>query len=340
MRLAALSITGAFLFLGLGCITGDPQPPAAVALNHYVKGQILADQGDLDAALVELAEAVKRDPSLSVAYAAAGDIHRRLGSYDMARVSYENACESNPYEFRPHYNLGITYQLLAEAAQTAEKVQDYLRKATSVYQRAVTLKPEDYDANLNLSACYFQEGKYELAEKYCREAIRIKPDSAAAHCNLGIIYDSQNRLWEAIKAYKDSLELDVHQPKTLLNLGSTYMRQNRMKEALHAFELAGEEAPKDAATWEQIGACHYQMKNMPKALEAYQKAATMNPSSSVAFRGMGVVMMTQFLSQQENADLRDKALASWNRSLELQPDQQDLVSLVQKYTPKPAGPQL
>jgi len=311
-----------------------------LAIDHYVRSQFLADEGRLDEALAELAWAVRTDSSLSVAHAAMGDIHRRRGSHELARRSYMTACRTNPYAFRPHYNLGVTYQVLAEAAKTIAKADDYLRSAVQIYLRAVTLEPDDFDANLNISACYFQLGKYKAAEHYCKAAIRLKPDSPQAYSNLGIIYDSQNRLYEAVRAYKTSVELDLHQPQLLLNFGSTYMRQGRIEPALRVFKMAADEAPGDAAPWEQIGACHFHLRQFDEATAAYTRALGLDRNSAPAHRGLGVVYMAQFVLDRSKTDLRDQAIEAWNLSLEIDPDQPDLIRLVRKYAPKYTGPEL
>jgi len=318
-----------------GCVSSEQR-----AFDHYVRGQLLIDQGRLDAALAELAEAVKTDPELSIAYESAGSIHRRRGNLELARRSYESACDTNPYAFRPHYNLGVTYQMLADAARGFERLQQYLRQATRVYLRAITIRPDDFEANLNLSACYFQLGKSDLAEQYCRAAIRINGSSAQAYSNLGIIYDSQNRLYEAISAYKSSLEMDPRQPDALIHLGSTYMRQGRLKDALRNFRRAAAEAPSDPEPWQQIGSCYFHMRDYPKALEAYQKALSLDERNAAAHRGMGVVYMSQFVIDRKRTDLRAKALEHWNTSLEIEPNQKELIRLVQKYSPRFTSPQL
>jgi tetratricopeptide (TPR) repeat protein len=323
--------------LGGGC---EFVLPTDRAINHYVLSQLLLDQGKMDAALAELAEAVKADPELSVAHAAMGDIHRKRGSNELARRSYESACSSNPYAFRPHYNLGVTYQLLAEAAKVVEKLEDYLRNAVQIYLRAVTLEPEDFDTNLNLSACYFQLGKYEMAEHYCLAAVRINPKSPQAYSNLGIIYDSQSKLYEAIKAFKTSLELDTNQPHLLLNLGSTYMRQGRLKSAIQVFTIAAQEDPDSADPWEQLGSCYFHLRDLDSAMAAYNKAIQRDANSAAAHRGLGVVHMARYVMDTSKTEMRDSALKCWNTSLEIDPAQNDLVRLVKKYTPKLTGPEL
>lgn len=314
----------------------EPVPKAEQAIAHYVKAYGLSD----DQALAELTQAVHADPTLSVAHTAIGDIYRRQGDHELAKRAYESACQANPYFFRPHYNLGVTYQSLAEAAKTAVSFDEMLRKACEIYLRAIIIDAHDYDTNLNLSACYFQLGKYEQAEQYCQAAINIDPDKPQAYGNLGIIYDSQNRLYDAVKAYKRSLEAQTNQPRLLLNLGSTYLRQGRNDHALWAFREAAKQDPASSAPLEQTGSCYYRINELDKAMEAYQKALAINPKSPEAFRGIGVIHMTQYLKDTSRVELREKALAAWNSSLDLNSNQDDLKKLVEKYSTAASQPAL
>ena len=312
----------------------------SLKFDHYAKGQVLAEQGELDAALAELLEAIRLDPELSAAHSAIGDIHRKRGSHRLAVGAYQNACRTNPYAFRPHYNLGVTYQALAQAAQAVGEYTKYLKEAVNIYLRAVIIREDDFDANLNLSACYFQLGKYDLAEEYCHAAIKANPKSPQAYSNLGIIYDSQNYLYKAIKAYKDSLEIDTNQPKILLNLGSTYMRQGMCKAAIRAFRLAAGQDPKDPSPPAQMGQCYYRLKQYDKSLTAYEHAISLDPKDASALRGLGTVHITLFVLDKKKSDSRGLGLKAWRESLEIEPEQKDLIKLVKKYTPKDDNPEL
>ena len=336
--LLVLSAAAALLLLA-GCRTGDVNPQ--IAIDRYVQGQLFADEGDMDAALAELAAAVQADPTLSVAYAAAGDIHRKRGNWEAAAESYEDACRTNPFSFKPHYHLGLAYQTLAGVAKAAEQVRHYLLRAVEAYLRANILDPTDADTNLNLAACYFDLGQFDMAEQYCKAAIEINPNDPYSHSNLGVICESQDRLYDAIRAYKASLEIDAHQPQVLMSLGSAYARQNRLKQAVNAYELAAAEDPTDPLPWEQIGSCYYRIGEHDKAEQAYLKAVELgSDGSAAAYRGLGVVYMTQFVLDQTQTELRDKALAAWHSSLEAKPNQKDLQKLVEKYTPAYEGLQL
>jgi hypothetical protein len=66
----------------------------------------------------------------------------------------------------------------------------------------------------------------------------------------------------------------------------------------------------------------------------YDKALAINSRSATAHRGLGVAAMTVFVMDPNRTDARDRALSHWHQSLEIKPDQPDLVKLVDKYTPE------
>jgi tetratricopeptide (TPR) repeat protein len=333
---AAIALALAFGMLFVGCIR-NPLNREEGAIDHFVKGKILLDAGDVETALAELGKAIKIDPELSIAHATIGDIYRRQGHWEMARTAYESACRTNQNAFVPHYNLGVTYQALAAVAQAAEQVRYYLTKAVDVYLRAILLRPGDVDSHLNISVCYFQLGNVVEAEKYCRTVIELDPSSSLAYANLGTIKQVQGNLDEAIQAYKASLEQDPNQPDLLMVLGSAYLRQKQFSAALETFAEAGTQSPTDAAPWEKTGACYFYLRDFPKAEDAYAHALSLDPRSAAAHRGLGVAYMAQFILDRSRIDLRDKGLAEWQTSLTIRPDQDDLFRLVQKYSPSSSG---
>ncbi|MCY2931036.1 MAG: tetratricopeptide repeat protein [Planctomycetota bacterium] len=338
-RLAPL---GLLVLLAGGCQEINwSWPTPDPAREHYQAGSALIKQGRLEAAKVELSEAIRANPNLPEAHACLGDIHRKQKQYARARDSYIQACQLDPYAFRPHYNLGVTYQLMAAQAVLADQASQLLRQAVQVYLRATTISPDDFESNLNLSACYHQLGRYEQAEQHCRKAIAIRPDSAAGWCNLGIICDAQGKSAEAIRAFSKSLEYDTNQPRILLSLGACHKRttaSNRLKAALHAFELALRIDPNFSEAYEQIGLIHFEVGDNAEALKAFERAIAIDPESSVAQRGKGAVLMLRYIADPTDARAREQGLACWTRSLEIDPDQPKLAELVEKYQAAPPAP--
>ncbi len=331
-------LTGSLLLLAAAVLTGCRNVSDKLANDHYAEGVIAMDGHDYRRALAELELAVRLNPKLSVAHTAMGDIYRKQQQPALAADAYSRACRANPYAFRPHYNLGVMYQLLADAAAAPGAAGEYLRKAVRIYLRAVSLRPDDFGTNLNLSACYYRQGKLALAEQYCKTAIELDPEQPFAYSNLGTIHSAQGRPYDAIAAYKASLERDTHQPKLLLNLGATYLELDRMKEAMRVFELAAEEDPDSAEPQYQIGRCHHLNHDYDAAQAAYERAIRLDDRCAPAYRCLGLVHMTQWVLDPGKTDLREKALEAWHRSLELESNQPDLLELIRKYQPPITGP--
>lgn len=311
-----------------GCLSGVRR---SIATSYLESSKELTARDDSEAALAELAKAIRFDSTLAEAHEAVGDIYRKRGNYEQASEAYKEACDNDPYAFRPHYHLGLMYHRLGESAMVINKAKQLFQDAVKIYLRAITIEPDDFDANLNISVCYFKLGLPGLARQYCQAATQINPRSARAHSNLGIIYYSQNKLYEAVRAYRQSLELRMHQPRVWLSLGSTYMRLNRIKRALSAFKIAARQAPRDSTPWVMMGACHYHKRDFARAMAAYDKAIDLGPSNAKAYRGRGVVCMTLYVMDSKRFGMREKAIDSWHSSLELQPNQSDLRRLIEKY---------
>jgi len=337
MRLTSCVLAGilAAALLAGGC---QPQVRTGESIARYVDGRLLTDTGNLAAALRQLNLAVQADPKLSIAHVAIGDIHFGRQDFPKARVSYEAACRTNPYSFDAHYRLGKTYEKLATLAKAARRISRLLRDAARTYLRSIELEPASYDAKLNLSACYFRLGKYNLAEQYCKEAIRIQPRNPVGYSNLGVVFDAKNDLYSAIDAYKKSLELDTKQPQVQMNLGSTFMRQNRHKSALASFRKAAALAPKDPHPWVQIGICHFRLENDAEAERAYQKALSLKAADDAAHRGLGVLWLRQWLVDKKRTDRRVRGLAALRRSLKINPNQPRIRRLIKQYGPQGKGP--
>jgi tetratricopeptide (TPR) repeat protein len=323
------------LIMGLaGCGQMDTswfQRPSKKADQHFSHAKTLMDAGDVQAALEELNRALQSNPNHVPSLTAVGDIHRKNQDYEKAVESYKHACLIDPYAFRPHYNLGVTYQAMAMVSRSAEAVQNYLREAVMIYIRALAIDPESFHAKLNLGACYYQMGQYDLAEQSTREALVLRPMSSRANNNLGIILETTNRLDEAVAAYKRSIESDPNQPNILLNLGAVYLQQNKLHSALATFRQAHRLAPDNAETCLQLGVCYFRLKKLDPAVKAFQDAIKLDPYNAEAYRGFGVICMYQYVVDNQRSDLRDKALRAWRYSLKLEPSQEDLQNLLQRY---------
>ncbi|HNX26929.1 MAG TPA: tetratricopeptide repeat protein [Phycisphaerae bacterium] len=310
----------------------QPSVTKEAASNAYVENsRQCIRNGELENALDELERAIQVNPSNSEAYTTIGDIYRHKGEYIKACNSYKTACIADQYAFRPHYNLGVTYQILATMAEGVKQARIYLNKAVHTYIRATVIKPDSFDAHLNLGACYFQLGQFEQANEETAKANKLDSDNVKAINNLGIIAEMQGDAEKAISYYKTSIEYDPNQVNILLNLASLYTRTGKYRAARSTYEAARKIDENNPATWQQIGVFCYRIKYYQKAIKAFQYAIHLDPQSPGAYRGLGVVCMTVYIQDPKRTDLYANAIAAWKFSLQLQPKQPDLEALLERY---------
>jgi tetratricopeptide (TPR) repeat protein len=307
--------------------------------SYCTRGLELMNEGNVDAALAELVKAVEADDKNAVALTAIGDIHRKEGNYELARINYETACQIDKYAFRPHYNLGVTYQALARMSQNINEMQQYITRAVNVYLRANAIKSDNFNTHLNLGVCYYQLGQPGLAEQQTRQALALNPNSKQANNNLATICEAQKRYDEAIQAYKNSLEADSEQLNIMMKLAKVYINAGHIRAGLWTYRAVTRKAPKNSAPWQQIGICYFRMKKLDDSLRAFQQAILVNAEAHDAYRGFGVVCMYQYVKHRNRTDLRNKALAAWEYSLKIKPNQPDLAKLLKQYSTGEIAPQ-
>jgi tetratricopeptide (TPR) repeat protein len=240
----------------------------------------------------------------------------------------------NPENFRNNYNCGYLHQTLAQTERALSAVKDHLVRAIELYAQARQLRPDDYGTLINLGVCYFRLGQYDQAEGTFKAAIAVDPYPAHAYTNLGAIYDAQGAAYEAVTMYRQSLERDGHQPEVLMNLAAVYVRQGKFAAALRDYQTAQSMLEEPAPALERLGYCYYHMGLYERAEDYYNQALEHQPRNAEAHCGLGIVYMTYFVLDRSRQDCRDKGLAEWKLSLEINPEQPTLAGLVDKYTPQ------
>ena len=282
-------------------------------------GDTLVDTEDLEGALRAFQEAARIDPQMAIAHSRMGLIYRRLGDYDRAIASLADALRRDSSSFNDTFDIAQLYHY-------TERIRD----AIQAYLHAVELRPQDFDAQLNLGVCFQQAGDFGQAVERFRAAIDIQSDRPHAYVNLGVALDAQNKHYEAIRAYREALERDSHQPLVLVNLARTYMNQDRLKMARGALEAAVEMDPKLAAAHEALGYCLFRTRDFEAAEHTYSQALSLEWRLPRAHAGLGSIHMISYLKDKTNTDPRDDALEHWHQSLELKPDQPRIRKLIAK----------
>jgi tetratricopeptide (TPR) repeat protein len=110
--------------------------------------------------------------------------------------------------------------------------------AIPLFQRALTLEPDNPMLWLNLGIAQQRIGSYDEAIDSFGRAVIIDDGLAEAWFSLGLVYYDLEQFDEAEECYHSSLIRDDNAPKTWNNLGVLYFTMGNFEEARHCFEEA------------------------------------------------------------------------------------------------------
>lgn len=140
-------------------VIGRPGPSVAGYSNL---GTTLAKQGRVNEAIESYHEALRMEPSFTVAHYNLGNLLARQGKFDEAARYYEEALKIDPDFAEAHNNLG---DVLAKRGE--------LDGAIHHFRKALALNPGRSEILFNLSNTLVRKGQKEEAAKYRQEALRV-----------------------------------------------------------------------------------------------------------------------------------------------------------------------
>ncbi|HAI13421.1 MAG TPA: hypothetical protein DCM28_17065 [Phycisphaerales bacterium] len=303
------------------------QAQAQASVPQLTHDQVLLSQarayisdGDLQSALVRFEQAIVENPKLVDAYIGAGHIYHGQGDYEVAEGKFEQATRHAPTSFQAHYYLGLMRQLLHK-----------YRQAVKAYLYALAIDPEDFAANHNLSICYLQEGRAAEAAPYAMRAAKLDKDSQAAWANLGSSYNLMGLYEKAIRAYRQANELGDTTEPILLGLAEAHMRLEHFDRALIVLKQVVANFP-SAVAHERMGYAYFKQREYDLAMKQFRAALLFDPDDTASLNGLGVCMMTRYISNGRQVQLHcEQALLAWRRSLEIAPNQPQINSLLQSF---------
>jgi len=217
--------------------------PAAWAA-HVGYGEVLREEGDLDAAEAQFRRALQLRPDdgtifthIGLCYAMRGDDARAIRCYQRALELLPDSPEPVVHRFRaePYYYLGIAYTDLAD--RQAGDAQDR-QLAIDAYRRAIQIEPNYELAMINLGLVYASEQRYDDAIDEYRQALLVNPDSVKARNNLGNALIALGRWDEAMDQYRRVLQDHPDNAMAHNGLGAVYARREQWPAAIEQFQAA------------------------------------------------------------------------------------------------------
>ena len=310
----------------IGCSSSSSSSPSArmqtpKGVDRYVQAVHAYQSGNRDRAVDRLLAATRANPDLIMARVMLGDLYRESGDYAGAMNQYEALIKRDPYSWSNHYKLGVTYQFL-----------DRLKDALASYERALKLNPDDANTNMNLGLVYLYLERPDDAVRYTERATLLDPRSAPAFSNLGVALDARGDFARAETAYRHSLDLDPDNVTTLLNLGTNLLAQGKNAEAVDIMQrvVQADDTPSHR---KRLGDALAKSGRFDEAVQQYQGVLAADPRYYPALNEIGFTRIAEYRKNLELDDSkRNEALAMWDKSLAINPDQPQIQAAKQQWS--------
>ena len=122
-------------------------------------------------------------------------------------------------------------------------------------------------------------------------AVTVNPNDPDAQFAFAQVYEKQGNFGMAATAYSKALEMNPSLSEAYEPLVKILVDQGRYNEAIRKLEIATERLPESAVILSLLGQCQYLEGQPDAALEAYTKALAIDAEMSKALAGKGKVLL-------------------------------------------------
>ena len=182
----------------------------------------------------ELTTLRSENEQLKKAAASAGDPNSSLSDQEIRNAIAR--ADQSPKDAAMQRNVGVAIYRYAAMKQDVELLQQAIR----VLERALELKPDDYDVVLTLGNAHFDVGYFSKdngalgrSREFYTKALAAKPDDPNVRTDLGLTYllETPPDFEKAVGEFRKSLESDPKNEKTLQFITQALAKQNKIDEA-------------------------------------------------------------------------------------------------------------
>ncbi|MEO8191125.1 MAG: alkaline phosphatase family protein [Acidobacteriota bacterium] len=276
-----------------------------------------------------LAEAIKD-------FEAAKKLDDRLPGVHLLGARLENARGESAralQELEEAESLADANEMRAEIFTLRAEIQIALRRypdAEESLQRAAALVPDSQLA-ASRGSLAFARGDFAGAQRWFREGAAADPESSELERLAGEAAGGANAPSEAEQAFRRAIAKARTPEETELawgDLSLLFQKAGRERETIATLRDSVQRAPDSHVLWGMLGAALGRTGDLPGAIAAYEKSISLKPTA-LACKTLGALY---FEVRHDGA----RAVALWEQSLALDPEQPDVKNFLRRYR-KPTG---
>ena len=187
-----------------------------------------------------------------------------------------------------------------------------LDTAIDSYKQALRIKPDYFEAHINLGNALKDKGDLTAAVHSYQQAINIKPDYADAYYNLGTALEKMGDLDAAICNFKKSLNIHPNSAKVYNSIGTSLKEKGDLDAAIDSYKQALKVNPNYAEAYNNMGIALIDKGDLDAAIDSYKQALKIKPDYAETHTNMGAV-----LNQKGEIDA---AIVSLKQAIKIKPE--------------------
>ena len=195
-------------------------------------------------------------------------------------------------------------------AITEIKNKNYI-EAKNLLEKAISIRPEMFEANHNLAILNFQLGNLDSSILYFERSKKIKPEFSQVYFNLGLAYDRKKNINLAITNFKEVIKLDPKNSLALYNIGHLYKKKLETIKAEEYLSKSLDLNPNFIKTYDDLFSLYDQSGQIEKFSNLLDKAKKILSEKDLLSLYEAVFMYNQknfkkTIQILENIDLTEK----------------------------------
>ncbi len=207
---------------------------------------------------------------------------------------WSDCTHKSPNKARPHF---VFANALIE--------QGRIETAFYHYNKALKIRPDYYDAHVNVANQYAKQKLPEKAIYHYLQALKILPKPAIAHYNLGTVLMDNGRVEEAISNFKKALEMQPDFIDINYNLGNALLVQEKFSEAEYHFSKVIEVEKLHFDAYCNLGIAMFLQGKVDEAITYYLQTVKIKPDHLKAYYNLGIAKARQGKFQEAIIHYRD-----------------------------------
>lgn len=306
-RSAGMSLVVAVLVAGC---SGSEKPE-----QYFAKAQQYEAAGDRNAAVIELKNAIQKDPEYAAARALLGKIHLEQNDAPSAEKELRRALQAGAPRSDVLPQLGLALLLQREYQKVLDEIParpegkpaqvapllalrgDALAglkqtaDAQAAYEEARRLEPGLPEANRGLAALALAQNQAGQAMQLADESIKNAGERADPWVLKGDLLRAQGKYDEAIQAYQEALKRTPDHLGAHLSLALIYLGQRQFGPAQAEIDAARKIEPHGIPVRLAQGQLYFMQQKFPQARDELQEVLKVAPNNGVAILMMGATQL-------------------------------------------------